>query len=348
MFTFEKVFSPGKIGTLTVPNRFTVTAAVTLTADEQGCATEHTISYYEAKAKGGWGLIITEDFAVDVSGKSFTRVPGLWDDSQITGYSDLTRRVHAYPSKIFCQIFHAGRQTTRTVLDGESPVAASRLIDPLNCETPRALTTAEVETLVVKFGDAAVRAQKAGFDGVEVHAGHGYLLNEFLSHYSNKRIDKYGGNILNRCRFATEVIQEIKRRCGADYPVGIRISAEEKVPGGLTIEDAKVISMLMVDAGVDYINVSAALNGSVGACVVPPAAVPHGVYTDYAEAVKKVVSVPVVGLGRINDPLLAESALLSEKCDFVGMLRASMADPELPKKVMENRIEDNGILPICG
>ncbi len=221
----------------------------------------------------------------------------------------------------FAQIYHAGRQTKPDVIDGECTIAPSRIIDPNTRATPRAMSVREIEEMVVKFGEAAYRAKQAGFDGVEVHAGHGYLVNEFLSHYSNKRVDKYGGNIRNRCRFALEILQEIKKRCGDGFPVSMRISADEKVPGGITIEDAKVIAMLLEENGLDLMNVSAAVNASVQ-YVTPPAAVRHGVYVDLAEEIKQVVSIPVIGVGRVNDPFLAEAVLESGKCDLVGMLRA--------------------------
>ncbi len=337
----KRVFEPIRIGRekLEIPNRFAATAAVTLTCDKNGYPTEHFISYYEGKAKGGWGLIFIEDTAVDKYGRSFDRVPGLWEDGQGEAMKGLTRRVHKFGSRIFAQIYHAGRQTKPDVIDGECTIAPSRIIDPNTRATPRAMSVREIEEMVVKFGEAAYRAKQAGFDGVEVHAGHGYLVNEFLSHYSNKRVDKYGGNIRNRCRFALEILQEIKKRCGDGFPVSMRISADEKVPGGITIEDAKVIAMLLEENGLDLMNVSAAVNASVQ-YVTPPAAVRHGVYVDLAEEIKQVVSIPVIGVGRVNDPFLAEAVLESGKCDLVGMLRASMADPELPNKAKEGRFED--------
>ena len=335
----DAIFSPKNIGTLTIPNRLTVTAAVTLNCDEHGCATENFISYYEAKAKGGWGLIITEDYAVDPMGKSFRCVPGLWEDAQIAGHAELTRRVHQYDSKVFAQIYHSGRQTNPGNLDGALPQAPTAIIDPKTRTVPRELTTEEIQTLVVRFGEAAYRAKQAGFDGVEIHGGHGYLVNEFFSHYSNKRIDQYGGNILNRCRFALEIIAEIKKQCGQDFPVGMRVSADEYVPGGLTIEDTKVIARILEEGGLDVINVSVGVNASIEK-VAAPAAVRHGVYMDLASEIKKAVSIPVIGLGRINDPFLANSVVEDGKCDFVGMLRASMADPDMPNKAREGRFED--------
>ena len=335
----NELLKPKKIGKITVPNRMVVTAAVTITCDENGYATENYCSYYEAKARGGWGLIITEDYAVDELGKSFTRVPGLWEDGQISSHAELTERVHKYNSVIFAQIFHCGRQTAPKNIGGQTPLAPSRIIDPKIGGTPRALTTAEVEELVTKFCNAAYRAKQAGFDGVEIHAGHGYLINEFFSLYTNKRIDKYGGNILNRCRFASEIVKGIKEKCGKDFPVGMRISADEYVPGGITIEDAKVIVSILEESGIDVVNVSAGVNASIER-VAPPGVVEHAPYVDMAEQIKKVVNIPVIGLGRINDPFLAESILRSGKCDFIGMLRASMADPELPNKVKEGRYED--------
>lgn len=335
---FKNLFTPMKIGAVEIPNRTVVTAAVALYCDDQGKATERYIAYHEAKAKGGWGLIITEDYAVDPAGKSFTCVAGLWDDSQIEGNIELTKRVHQYKSKIFAQIFHAGRQANPEVT-GMEIVAPSPIPDPMVQVTPRELTADEIHKTVEQFGNSALRAKKAGFDGVEVHGGHGYLLCEFLSAYSNKRTDKYGGSIKNRARIVEEIIADIKAKAGKDFPVSVRISADEFVPGGLTIEDTKIIASFLEKAGADMINVSVGCNGSLER-VAPPAAERHGVYVNLAAEIKKVIGIPVGTAGRINSPYLAESIIASGKADFVGMLRASMADPELPRKAAEGRVDE--------
>ncbi|MCL6611694.1 MAG: FAD-dependent oxidoreductase [Peptococcaceae bacterium] len=334
----KNLFSPIKIGNLKIANRAVVTAMVTNYCNSDGTATERYIAYHEAKAKGGWGLIITEDYAVDPTGKGFSCVAGLWDDSQIESHSKLTKRIHTYNCKVFAQIYHCGRQTSH-LITGSQPLAPSPIPCPSMQETPHEMSLDEIHTMVEKFGDCALRAKKAGFDGVEVHGAHGYLIAEFMSPYSNKRTDIYGGNLTNRIRFAIEVVENIRAKTGKDFVIGFRISADEFVPGGRTIEDTKTIAILLQQAGVDVLHISAGVYASADK-IVPPSAVPHGWAVDFAAEVKKVVTIPVITVGRINDPLVAEGILASGKADLIGMGRASLADPELPKKAAAGDYND--------
>ena len=242
-----------------------VSAMVTNYCTPDGMATEKFIAYHEHKAKGGWGLIITEDYAVTKTAGGFKNLPGLWENGQIESHRKLTQRVHAAGGTIAAQIYHAGRETSSAVI-GEQPVGPSAVREPSMPETPRELTIDEIHELVEQFGDCARRAKEAGFDAVEVHGAHGYLVGAFASPFSNKRSDEYGGTICNRARFGMEIIRNIKEKCGEDYPV--------------------------------------------------------------------------IAVGRINDVNIAESVLESGKADLVTMARASLADPDMPKKVQEGREEE--------
>lgn len=335
----KRIFSPIRIGNMEIPNRLAVPAMVMNFCNPDGTATERYTAYHEAKARGGWGLIITEDYAVHPRGKGFPNIPGLWTDKQIESHKRFTERVHAAgKSKLFAQIYHAGRQTLSSVCGGR-PVAPSILPCPVMREIPRELTAEEIRMIVRQFGDCALRAEKAGFDGIEIHGGHGYLIAQFMSPYSNKRTDAYGGGLSGRVRFPLEIIADVKAKAGKDFPVIFRISGDELVPGGRNIEDTKAIVMLLAEAGIDAVHVSAGVyESSYG--IVPPAAVDHGWITDYAAEVKSVVDIPVITVGRINDPLLAESVLAGGKADIVAMGRASLADPDLPAKTVEGRLED--------
>ena len=326
----KKLFTPMKIGKIEIPNRLVVSPMVTDYCNQDGTATERYIAYHEAKAKGGWGLIITEDYAVDPSGKGFSCVAGLWNDSQIASHAELTRRVHQYKSKIFAQIYHCGRQTA-SAITGCQPLAPSPVPCPTMQELPKELPVDEIEKIVGQFGDTALRAKKAGFDGIEIHGAHGYLISEFMSPYSNKRTDEYGGHLLNRMRFPLKIVADIRAKCGKDFGVGFRISCDEFVPGGRTIEDTKAMAVFLEDAGIDVLHVSAGVYASADK-IVPASSTPHGWLAGYAEEVKKAVRVPVITVGRINDPFVAESILASGKADFVAMGRASLADPEFPEK----------------
>ena len=326
----KKLFTPMKIGKIEIPNRLVVSPMVTDYCNQDGTATERYIAYHEAKAKGGWGLIITEDYAVDPSGKGFSCVAGLWNDSQIASHAELTRRVHQYKSKIFAQIYHCGRQTA-SAITGCQPLAPSPVPCPTMQELPKELPVDEIEKIVGQFGDTALRAKKAGFDGIEIHGAHGYLISEFMSPYSNKRTDEYGGHLLNRMRFPLKIVADIRAKCGKDFGVGFRISCDEFVPGGRTIEDTKAMAVFLEDAGFDVLHVSAGVYASADK-IVPASSTPHGWLAGYAEEAKKAVRVPVITVGRINDPFVAESILASGKADFVAMGRASLADPEFPEK----------------
>ncbi|WP_073963379.1 FAD-dependent oxidoreductase [Mediterraneibacter gnavus] len=330
-----KVFEPMKINGLELKNRMVVSAMVTNYCTPDGKATEKFIAYHEHKAKGGWGLIITEDYAVTPTAGGFVNLPGLWADGQIESHRKLTERVHAAGGKIAAQIYHAGRETSSAVT-GVQPVAPSAVREPSMPETPRELTIPEIHTLVEQFGDCAKRAKAAGFDAVEVHGAHGYLAGAFASPFSNKRSDEYGGTIRNRARFGMEIIRNIKEKCGKDYPVLYRISSVEYVPGGLDIEESKVIARLMEEAGADCIHCSQGVYASTHT-IIPPSVFLRAGYVEHAAEMKKAVQIPVIAVGRINDVEIAESVLQSKKADLVTMARASLADPELPNKVLKGR-----------
>lgn len=333
-----KVLEPIKIGKLELKNRMVVSAMVTNYCTPDGMATEKFIAYHEHKAQGEWGLIITEDYAVTPKAGGFVRLPGLWEDEQIESHRKLTQRVHAAGGKIAAQIYHAGRETSSEVT-GEQPVAPSALREPSMKETPRELSVKEIHELVERFGDCAKRAKEAGFDAVEVHGAHGYLVGAFASPFSNKRTDEYGGTIRNRARFGMEIIRNIKEKCGEDYPVLYRISSVEYVPGGLEIEESKVIARCMEEAGADCIHCSQGVYASTHT-IIPSSVFPRAGYVENAAEMKKAVKIPVIAVGRINDVEIAESVLQAGKADLVTMARASLADPQMPLKVQEGREDE--------
>lgn len=334
----RKILEPITINGMTLRNRMIVSAMVTGYANPDGTASEKYIAYHEAKAKGGWGLIITEDYIINPTAGASAPLPALYDDRQIESHAKLTARVHAAGGKIAAQLYHAGRETTSAVT-GEQPEAPSAIKDPTIPEQPRALTLAEIETLEDQFAAAAYRAKEAGFDAVEIHGAHGYLVNQFVSPFSNKRTDCYGGSLRNRARFALNIVKKIREKVGANYPIIYRMSVQEYVEGGLPLEEAKAFAQMLEAAGVDMIHCSQGVYGSIAA-VVPPFGVTRGAFVDNAAAIKSVVNIPVSAVGRINDPDLAEAILDSGKADLVTMARASLADPEMPNKVQAERYDD--------
>lgn len=328
---YPHVFEPLAIGSLELKNRTVVSAMVTNYCESNGMPTEKYIAYHEHKARGGWGLIITEDYVISPHAGGFDRLPGLYSAELAAAHKELVDRVHAAGGKIAAQIYHAGRETTSAVT-GEQIVGPSALREPSMPETPRELAVEEIHNLVNQFASCAAFAKQAGFDAVEVHGAHGYLVGAFASPFSNMRADEYGGSTRNRARFACEIVRAIKEKCGADYPVIYRMSANEYVPGGLELEESKVLAHLVEQAGADCIHVSQGVYCSTQH-IIPPAVVSPAAYVDNAAAIKSAVDVPVIAVGRINDMDVAESVLASGKADLVTMARASLADPELPLKV---------------
>jgi len=322
----------------TVKNRLVVPAMVTSYCDADGNATEKYIAYHEAKAKGGFGLIITEANLVTQDGRAFSKPVGLWCDDQIESHTKLTKRVRKHGALIVAQLIHNGRQTNERAA-GSKIYAPSAIQCPLSPDIPLELTEKMIEELVEAFGDSALRAKKSGYDGVEVHGAHGYLIAQFMSPYSNKRTDKYGGNLMQRLQFPIEVIENIRKKCGDDFIVGFRISGSEYVEGGLNIEDTKAISMVLENKGIDFIHVSAGTYAA-SEVIIPTASIERAWNVNSAEEVKKVCSIPVITVGRINDPIIAESVLKAGKADFVAMGRASLTDPELPNKAKAGDFDD--------
>jgi len=327
----EKLLSPIKIGNLQLKNRMVV-SGMSPHFCENGMPTEQYIRYHEAKARGGWGLVFTEDIGIFENVCTHESVSGLWCDEMIPGHAEFVRRVHAAGGTIGAQIYHAGREMLSANQHGTPLHAPSPIKAPVFKDIPLELTIEEIHEIVEAFGDCALRAKKAGYDIVEVHGAHGYLVDSFLSSFSNKRIDEYGGTLENRMRFALEVIKNIREKVGPDYPLSVRVSTQEYVDGGLTLEESKVIAMALEEAGVDVIHCSQAVSTSKQ-YTTPPTFVPFAHFIENTAAIKSVVNIPVIAVGRINDPLMAESVLRQGKCDLVTMARSSLADPEMPNKV---------------
>lgn len=335
---YEKLFEPVKIGTMELKNRLFVPAMSTLTATPEGASTEQFAAYLERKAQGGWGLIITEYFGVAPYVGFFPRMLGIWNEKLIESHRKVTDRVHAAGAKIAAQISHSGRETFIAVSD-ENLVAPSPYMDVSGTKKPRMLSKDEIKDIVSKYGDTALNLKKAGFDAVEIYAAHGYLISNFLSKYSNKRIDEYGGCLENRMRFLMEIVSDTRAKVGPDYPIMVRLSTREFVPGGLSMAETRVIAVRLEQAGVDAIDCSQGIF-TVSNNIVEPFRMENGVFVDASEEIKKCVSIPVLTAGRINEANLAENVLKTGKADLVGMGRASLADPDFPKKVQEGRVDE--------
>ena len=335
---FESLFKSVKINKMELENRLIVSPMVTCFAKEDGKVTEQYVEYVREKAKGGWGMIINEAHAAIESGKAFDKFFGLYSDDQIEGQKELVAAAHEQGVKIAVQLVHAGRQSLYT---GAPLVAPSPIADPTSPITPNELTLEEIKEIIESFGDAVLRAKKAGYDAVEIHGAHGYLIQEFTSQYSNKRTDEYGGDLLGRAKFSLDIIHNIRSKVGEDYPLIYRMSTDEYLPNGegLKLPDSLALATMYEEAGID------ALHSSIGNYttihyMLPPAAVKHGESQNLSEELKKVVSIPVINVGRYNDPYIANAAIKAGRCDMVTMGRQSLADPLFPKKAKAGKISD--------
>ncbi len=335
---YKNLLSEGKIGSLWLKNRFVMPAMGTSYGDSKGHITQQSIDYYTERAKGGYGLIIAEVTGVDKEGICTPNQLGLWSDEFIPDWKKLTESVHRYGTKMAVQLHHAGRQTSSELI-GRQPVSASAVACPVFDTVPHELTITEIYTLIEKFGDAAKRAKDSGFDAVEVHAAHGYLVAQFLSPQVNKRFDEFGGSLEGRAKFPVEIIKNIKRKCGRDFSVLVRISRDEKVDDGLTVTDTKLLAQYFEEAGADAIHVSICTYGSLK-WMFMPADTPAGFNAYTAKEIRESISIPVIAVGRLNTPEIAEDVLATGKADFVSLGRESLADPEFPNKVKEGRTSE--------
>lgn len=337
---YETLLSPYKLKNVKLKNRLFVTAMVTNYCEENGDLTERYIRYHEEKAKGGWGTIITEDYCFVPEGKGYNRIPGLYCDRQIEKNKEFTDRIHKYGTKIICQIYHPGRQSNEWVNGRKQNVSCSPIPCPWLKQIPHELAVEEIHDLVEKFGDAALRAKKSGFDGVEVHLAHGYLLFKFLSPHMNKRTDEYGGCFKNRFRIVKEVFENVKSKVGEDFIVGTRFCANDGIQGGREIYDSLELAMRLEELGADYLNINSAAYGDHTNYNKGESVRMHAFVTQFTKEIKKVVTIPVIDTNRIVTGGMAEAILKAGEADLIGMGRTSLADPHFPNKLMAGKEED--------
>lgn len=296
------------------------------------------INYYEQRAKGGVGLLIVENASVDDPlGSNGTTQLRIDKDNYIPRLFNLCERVHKHGACIAIQINHAGASAMSKRI-GQQPVSASNIPSKENGEIPRPLEKEEIYEIVKKYGEAAKRAQICGFDAVEIHAGHSYLLSQFLSPLTNKRTDEFGGSAENRARFARLVLEEVRKQVGPFFPIFVRISADEFIEGGNTLEDC-IDYLQYFQEFVDVFDVSAALNGSIQ-YQIDANYMPDGWRSYMAKAVKEAYGKPTITVGNIRDPKVADDILAKGDADLIGMGRGLIADPEWVNKVEFGHEED--------
>lgn len=346
MQTLQHLLEPIKIGTLELANRIVMPPMGTGLADPGGIVSEANLAYIKRRAQGGAGLIITEITAVHPGGHVSPRGLGVWDDKFIPGLSGMAAAVHSQGAKVALQLHHCGRESY--LLQKEK-----RALGPSDIPSyifgflgsPRKMSEEEIQETITAFGTAALRAKEAGFDGVELHGAHGYLLMQFLSALSNQRDDRYGGDFKARARFMLECTREVRNRVGPDFPVSIRISGEEGIKGGYGVDDMQTIIPDLVAAGVDVIHVSFGTHGNMDVNLnTPNPSAPvefaQGFNAHLAGKIKQVATVPVISVGRYADPFLMDEVIARGDTDLIAVGRQHLADPDFLKNAVAGHPED--------
>lgn len=336
MIKYPNIFSPFKVKNMIIKNRIVMPPMGTNYASQNGEINSDHIKYYEQRAKGETGLIIVENATVDFPiGSNGTTQLRIDHDSFIPALYKLTEKLHRYGACVAMQINHSGASAVPERIGGQTPVSASNIPSKTGGAIPRPLEKEEIFAIAEKYGKAAKRVQTAGFDAVEIHAGHSYLICQFLSPVYNKRTDEFGGSIENRTRFARLVIDSVRASVGSMFPIFLRISADELIEGGNTLEDTLKILEYLNDE-VDVFNVSAALNDSLQ-YQIDKMDLPDGWRSYMSKAVRDKFNKPTITTGNIRNPEIAEKLVAEGQADLIGIGRGLIADPNWVSKVKNNQ-----------
>ncbi len=338
---YQHLFTPGKIGNMSLKNRSIMTAAGLEMNGLQGETTPQLLAFYEARAKGGVAAIISGVCRVskDETGASAgQRQMRMDSDDQIQQHKQVADLLHSYNCKYIVQLQHPGNATNPRSTNGKTPVSSSTTPSLIYPQPIRALTIDEIKTIVGEFGDAALRCKKAGVDGVELHAAHYYLFHQFLSPTFNKRTDEYGGSLENRIRFLLETIQDVRQKCGKDYPLLVRVSVEEYLGSeGLQLLEGYKICQILDQTSIDALDISVSGSASPLSHSIEPISYPQGWRKYIFSAVKSLVKKPIIGTSVLRDPAYCEQMLSQNRLDFIGSFRNHLADPQWTNKAQNNQ-----------
>lgn len=325
------MLQPIQAGKITLKNRLVMPPMATSKAEADGKVSQAILDYYDEKSQGGYiSLIIIEHSFILPEGKASEQQMSVANDNTIEPLRELADVIHKNGSKTFMQINHAGSAASEDII-GTIPVAPSGVANPRKGNMPRELTHGEIQYIIQGYAAAASRVKAAGFDGVEIHSAHGYLLNQFFSPLTNKRTDEYGGDVRSRIHMHLQVIEAVRKAVGDDFTVSLRLGASDYMDGGITIEDSIIAAKEFEKAGVDMLDIS---GGFCGYNV--PNASGQGYFAALSEAVKKVVSIPVIVTGGITEIQAAENLLAGKKADLIGVGRAILKDSQWAKRTMES------------
>lgn len=321
------LLSPLEIRNFKIKNRIVMPPMATELATEKGEVTEKLIQHYVERCRF-LGLLIVEHSYVSIEGKISPRQLGIYDDKLIEGLKKLATEIHKYMSPVVIQINHGGGKASSKIT-GVKPIAPSPVIIPGGVEEPREITLKDIERVLKAFENAALRAIRAGFDGVEIHGAHGFLLNQFTSPITNKRLDAYGRTMEGRFRFPLEVVERVRKVIG-DKLLLYRLGADDMMPGGLTIKESRIFARKLEELGVDIIDVSGGLCGSR-----PPQLTEQGYFIPLAEKIREVVEVPVIGVGGIREPEFADNVIKEGKVDLVAIGREMLRNPKWAEEAIK-------------
>ncbi len=332
----DHLLSPINIRNMELDNRCVMPPMGTNLGNPDGTVSEKNLAYMKRRAESGVGLIITEITGVHPSGCVGL---GIYDDGFISGLRQMVDIIHQAGSKAALQLHHAGREAMPQLKKGEAigPSAVPSFVYGI---PPKEMSPDDIQMVIQSFGDAAIRAQAAGADAVEIHAAHGYLLTQFLSVHANQRTDEYGGSFKERARFVIEVVAEVRKRVGPDYPILLRISAEEFIKHGYMVEDVIGILPDLVAAGTDVLHASVGTHGSPGGITSAPPEYDAGWNVWRAKKIKDAVNIPVIAVGRFTDPRIADEVIASGDADMVAFGRQLLADPDFLNKARQGRTDD--------
>ena len=334
----KHLFSPFSLKDRFFKNRIVMPGLASFLIEDDGLITDKTVEHYRRRAAGGPAMVIMEACAVSPEGIVSPHQARIYDDRFMDGLSRIADVIKAEGAVPALQLHHGGRQTSIKIIK-QRPFAPSNLPCPVIRGEVEPLGIEGIQEIVHKFGEGATRAIEAGFDLIELHGAHGYLINQFLSGFSNIREDAYGVDIIGRTRFSREIIREIRRRIGKDFPLSFKISAQEFVPNGITVDESIEILQLLVEEGIDVVQVSAG-NDATPEWIAQPMFMEKACLADSAARIKKALNIPVMAVGRINAPMVAEAILSERKADLVCLGRGLLADPEMPKKAEKGRLDD--------
>ncbi|MFO7860674.1 MAG: FAD-dependent oxidoreductase [Desulfosalsimonas sp.] len=339
MSDLNTLFSPIVINNTEIPNRAVLPPMGTGLCEKGGRVNDALLAYLRRQARGGAGLLISEITAVHPTGMVSPKQVAAWDDEFIPGLSQMAEAMKSNNGKAAMQLHHAGRESLY-MIKKQTAMGPSAVPSLVYGQAPREMTREDIAEIVSAFGAAAARAQKAGFDAVEIHGAHGYLLTQFLSAISNQRTDEYGGSFKNRARFVTEVVRAVRNDVGKNFPVLLRISVEEYIKGGYTVEDVLGILPDLKEAGVDVIHASIGTHGSPAGVTSAPPAFDVGFNVGRARQIKDAAGLPVIAVGRFNDPRPADKVIADGDADLVAFGRQQLCDPDFLEKARQNRYAD--------